>query len=168
MTRTLILMRHAKSSWDDPRLDDFDRPLNDRGRASATALGEWLVQQGLLPDEGLVSTAKRTVETWNLVSEAFATTVEARFSERLYHASADRLLSELQAVTGRTVLLIAHNPGIADFAARLVTEPPQHPRFDDYPTGATTIIAFPAGTWSDIRWHTGRVTDFVTPRDLLE
>ncbi len=125
-------------------------------------------ERGRSRTKGLVSTAKRTVETWNLVSEAFATTVEARFSERLYHASADRLLSELQAVTGRTVLLIAHNPGIADFAARLVTEPPQHPRFDDYPTGATTIIAFPAGTWSDIRWHTGRVTDFVTPRDLLE
>ena len=167
MTCTLILMRHAKSSWDDPHVDDFDRPLNGRGRKSAIALGKWLAEKGYHPDQALVSAAKRTAETWEHVAAGLPGPAQAAgFTEGLYHATADRLLSELQSARGATVLLIGHNPGIADFAARLVTRPPQHSRFHDYPTGATTIIRFPARSWDGVGWKTGEVADFVIPREL--
>ncbi len=168
MTCTLILMRHAKSSWDDPRLDDFDRTLNDRGRKSATALGKWLVEKNYRPDQALVSASKRTAETWERVSAAFPAPVTVAFSERLYHSTPEQLLSELQSAIEQTVLLIAHNPGIADFAARIVKQPPSHGRFHDYPTGATTVIRFPVPNWAETGWKTGEVADFTIPRELTD
>jgi phosphohistidine phosphatase len=68
MTRTLILIRHTKSDWDDSGLDDHDRPLNDRGRLSAPRIGAWLAEQGFEPDAVLCSTARRTRETWEGIS----------------------------------------------------------------------------------------------------
>lgn len=160
--RTLILMRHAKSDWADPRLDDHDRPLNARGRRAAVALGRWLERGGLKPDEALVSTALRTADTFARLGLNLAPCLEPA----LYLAEAEGMLAILRRATGRRVLLVAHNPGIADLAAALVDPPPDHPRFADYPTGATLVLRFDTGRWDEIAPGTGQVRDFVVPRDL--
>ena len=168
MTRTLILTRHAKSAWDDPSLDDFDRTLNGRGRKSAVAIGNWLVETGALPDIVLVSGARRTVETWGRMAAAFPATATMQSAPALYHGSASTILSVLRAQRAPTIMLIGHNPGIGEFAERIVHTPPDHPRFLDYPTAATTVITFDVAEWSDIAWGSGHAEDFVIPRELLE
>lgn len=164
MTRTLILMRHAKSSWDSPALRDHDRPLNGRGRASASALGDWMRTKGLHPDEVRSSSSARTVET----CERLGLAVAPHYTDALYHAGPGAILGQLRQATGHTVLMLGHNPGIADFAQRLLRAPPDHPRFADYPTCATLVAIFDLTDWADVAWHSGTATDFVIPRGLME
>lgn len=163
MTRTLILMRHAKSAWDDPMLDDHDRPLNKRGRRSATALGDWMRHAGLTPDQILCSSARRTQET----CERLGLGLPAPPLPELYHASPAAMLDLLQQARGHCVLMIGHNPGIAEFAAALVADAPAHPRFADYPTGATLVAEFDIPGWDALTPGTGQARDFVIPRELL-
>lgn len=158
----LILMRHAKSAWGDPGLDDHDRPLNGRGERSARALGTWLRQGGWLPDEVLCSTAARTRATL----AGLALDAPARFLPALYHAAPQSMLEALAGATRPSVLMVAHNPGIAFLAEALVAQPPDHGRFADYPTGATLVVEFPAEAWDQVRPGSGRVLDFAVPRDL--
>ncbi len=165
MTRTLILTRHAKSDWDDLALTDFDRRLNKRGRKSAPLVGAWLREQGWLPATVLCSSAQRTRETWSLMGlEANST----RFIDALYHAGPDRMIRILREAQDDPVLLLGHNPGIAEFAGRIVDEAPAHPRFFDYPTCATTVIRFDIDEWSDLRWGMGEVLGFIIPRELQD
>lgn len=161
--KRLILARHAKSDWGDPALPDHARPLNRRGRRSAKALGDWLRGEGLVPGEILCSPAKRTQETCARLRLPLA----PRLIESLYMAEPEDMLDVLREARGDTVLMIGHNPGIAEFAARLVAEPPAHPRFDDYPTGATLVADFDIGDWARLAEHTGRAARFVIPRELL-
>ncbi|MGD1884752.1 MAG: histidine phosphatase family protein [Paracoccaceae bacterium] len=163
MMLTLILMRHAKSSWDDPSLSDHDRPLNTRGKRSAIAMGGWLRAQGHLPDAALVSSSERTTQTFY----GLATDVPVRFTSRLYHASDHDMLSALQTADSHTILMLGHNPGISIFARRIVVARPRHPRFDDYPTGATLVAQFYLYRWADVEWGTGEAIDFAIPREVL-
>ncbi|WP_377192720.1 SixA phosphatase family protein [Ruegeria meonggei] len=165
MSRILILTRHAKSSWDSPTLADHDRLLTKRGRRSAKAIAGWLQGHGWLPDEVISSTSARTRETWDRMG---LRADKIRFHPALYHAAPRDILVELTGATEQTVLMLGHNPGIAEFASRIVQQPPPHPRFHDYPTCATTVIKFPFDDWADIQWNTGEVLDFVIPRELLE
>lgn len=165
MTRTLILMRHAKSSWDDPGLDDHERPLNKRGRRSAAALGRWLTRRDYLPDEVLSSDAARTRETWHLTG---LTARAVRFLPALYSAGPDEILETLRGATGRTVMVLGHNPGIGVLAGELAEEPPSHARFYDYPTGATTVFDFPGKDWRAIAARRAAIREFVVPRDLSD
>ena len=165
MSRTLILMRHAKSSWDDFNQPDHARPLNKRGRMSAQALGKWLKENKLLPDEVLCSSAARTRETYDRLM--LPTAPETRYLDALYHASADTMLHHLQSAKAPTVLMVGHNPGIAYFAEKLAKHPANHPRFVDYPTGATTVFRFDLTDWNDARFESGDVTHFIIPRELL-
>lgn len=167
MPLTLILMRHAKSSWDDPLLDDFDRTLNRRGRESAEAIGAWLRKIGYLPEEVLVSGARRTVETWSRMAADMPDTATMQSNSALYHASADIILGVLKGQTQPNLMMICHNPGIADFANRIVTETPAYTGFRDFPTAATAIIEFDAEHWSGVEWHSGRVLDFAIPQNLI-
>ncbi|WP_224823907.1 histidine phosphatase family protein [Cognatishimia sp. MH4019] len=164
MIKTLILMRHAKSDWDDPLMPDFERPLNKRGRAAAPAIGNWITAQGLAPDLTLCSSANRTAETWALTGlEA-----DIRFEKRLYHATADMMLSVLQEAAGDTVMMIGHNPGIADFAERLVKTPPTHPDFWRYPTAATLIATLDISDWIQAQFAQATAQTFIVPRDLTD
>jgi phosphohistidine phosphatase len=167
MTRRLILTRHAKSSWDDPGLDDYDRPLNWRGRKSAEAIGDWLRANGHVPDEVLISGARRTVDTWGRMAPDMPADVVMRSVPALYHAGPQTMLNVLRAATAPIVMLIGHNPGMAEFAERLVAAPPDHPRFADYPTTATTVMDFDIDSWAQADWHGGRVIGFTVPRDLI-
>ena len=168
MGLTLILTRHGKSSWADPETEDFDRPLNDRGRTAATRLGRWLAKRDLVPDEVLVSGARRTVETWAGMAPEMDSTPGMRTERGLYLAAPDAMLEVLRGATGARVLMIGHNPGIARFAQALAAAPARHDRFADYPTGATTVIGFDdtGDGWAGIGWGDGRVRDFVVPREL--
>ena len=165
MIRTLILTRHAKSSWQDPFAQDHDRPLNKRGRKSAPAIGRWLQSNGWLPDEVISSTAQRTRETWDRLGLSASS---LSFTPALYLAGSDKLFEALSAASAETVLMLGHNPGIAEFAHRLVRQAPHHPRFRDYPTCATTVIQFDAPDWNSVRWGSGKVLGFVVPRELPE
>ena len=168
MSLTLILMRHAKSAWDNPALDDFDRPLNSRGRASALAIGRWLNHCGHLPDEVVVSGARRTVETWSRMASELPATATMRSDPALYHASPETMLGVLRQAISPTTMMIGHNPGLADFAGRLARAPYPHDRFGDFPTAATAVISFDTSSWSEVGWASGDVTDFATPRELDE
>ena len=165
MTRTLILTRHAKSSWDDPLLSDHDRPLNKRGRKSAPAIGDWLKENGWLPDEVISSTSTRTRETWDRMGLQAAA---ISFTQDLYHASPDEMLAALSNATEGTVLMLGHNPGIAVFARQIAHQAPEHARFYDYPTCATTVLELQITNWTEIAWHSGHVQGFAIPRELLE
>ncbi|WP_137701629.1 SixA phosphatase family protein [Marimonas lutisalis] len=166
MTRRLILMRHAKSSWDNPALDDHERPLNPRGKRSAVALGKWLSDKGHTPDIVLCSTATRTRETLDGLRLGV---VPIKYLDALYHASTMVMLETLRDHgAGQCVLIVTHNPGCADFADRIVTAPPAHDRFFDYPTGATLVADLPIENWEDADFHSGAVVDFVIPRELTD
>lgn len=165
MTRRLILMRHAKSSWDDPRLADHDRTLNSRGIRACALIGKWLAENGYQPDEALVSSASRTQETWTRVAGLLAP-VPARSEIRLYHADPAIMLKVLQGATGPTVAMVGHNPGIAEFAARMLRLAPDHAEFRRYPTAATLVADFPVDDWAELRPASGQMVDFIIPRDL--
>jgi phosphohistidine phosphatase len=160
--KRLILMRHAKSDWGTPGLPDHARPLNKRGRRAARALGAWLRAEGLEPGEILCSTAARTQETCARLKLPLAPCL----IDRLYLAEAAAMLDTLRAARADTVLMIGHNPGIAEFAAGLVAAPPAHPRFGDYPTGATLVMDFDIEDWAGLQEHSGDAIHFVIPRDL--
>ena len=169
--RTLYLLRHAKSDWGDPGLDDFDRPLAPRGRRAAPAVAQWMNANGCAPDFVLCSAARRAVETWALVSEVLESAPETETTEDLYHASPAGLLGLAKALPDRyaAAMMIGHNPGFHVLADALVGEGP-----DDllrllaagYPTAALAGIAFDAPSWSEIEPGAGRLTCFVRPRAL--
>ena len=163
MTCTLILTRHAKSAWNTNAPSDHARPLNARGRRSAEALGTWLQEQSRLPDQVLSSSALRTRETFELMQIS----APAIFTERLYHATPQIILEVLQEAQSETLLLLGHNPGLMEFAHQIVKHPPSHSRFEDYPTGATLLVEFDISNWRDLQPTSGKVLDFVVPRELL-
>lgn len=167
MTRKLILIRHAKSAWDDPTLDDHSRVLNERGRRSATAIGKWLADAGHVPTEIRSSDSARTTETVERVLASMAHDVPSiSFVPRLYLAGPGTLLDEVVNASGEALAIVAHNPGIADFAAAMVSAAPDHHRFHDYPTGAVTVIEFDIDDWSKAAPRQGTALDFVIPREL--
>lgn len=166
MTLRLILTRHAKSGWDDPDLADHDRPLNARGQRDAPRIGAWLHHKGYLPDVALVSSARRAQETWAGIAPELGCEVPMVPLPALYHAQPDVILAHLRGQTAPMVMVIAHNPGIGDFAARCLQTPVPHPRFGDYPTCSTLVVDFPGDDWAGVTWHTGRTLDFIVPREL--
>jgi phosphohistidine phosphatase len=167
MTKRLILIRHAKSSWDAP-FEDHARTLDDRGRGAATAIGGWLKSKGYLPDTIYSSDATRTRETTDRIVAALRTTAKILLKDAMYHANPATLLRVLQQAKGDTVALVAHNPGIAVFAEDIVAAAPDHRRFFDYPTGATLVCDFDTNNWAEAVSRSGHVVDFIVPKDLSD
>lgn len=164
MTRRLILIRHAKSGWDNGYADDHRRTLTDRGHAAAEAIGEWLTANGYMPDLILTSDATRALQTTALVKRGLGATTETQEIGLLYHAAPDTIQEIVAKTEANSVAVIGHNPGIGMAARRFVTYAPTHHRFDDYPTCATTIIDFADEHW--MKPGKGIATDFIVPRDL--
>ncbi|MFC0200408.1 SixA phosphatase family protein [Paracoccus rhizosphaerae] len=160
--RRLILTRHAKSAWDDPTLDDHDRPLNDRGRRSARALGDWMASRGYEPEEVLCSSSARTRETWSVIAGApLEVRPSVRIEPSLYQAGPDRMLAVLKTATQPTVMMLGHNPGISELAALLPAHPPVDPEFRRYPTAATLVVDFQIDDWREVQPRQGSVKDFI-------
>ncbi len=171
--RQLILLRHAKSSWDDTSLPDRDRPLNNRGRRSVARMRLAMHEHGLAPDLVLVSAAKRTLQTLEAL-EPWDDVPLIEPMDTLYLASATLLLETLRGVadTVRSVLLIGHNPGMHDLALALAA-PPATPAertalravTEGFPTCALAEFTVPAA-WSALGPGGGRLQRFLTPRGL--
>jgi len=162
--RRLILTRHAKSAWDNPLLADHERPLNARGQRAAHELGDWLASRGYEPEEVLCSTALRTRQTWLGITAAVQEVLPiVRYEPELYQASAEVLLSFLKAATAPSVMILAHNPGIAELARMLPARPPVNPAFARYPTAATLVLDFQIESWADLRLAEGSTLDFFLP-----
>jgi len=153
----LILVRHAKSAWDEPSLSDFDRPLAPRGRKSAKWIGETIRNEGWLPDAILCSTAARTRETLELAGLAGPKTIY----DDAFYALRDADYVELIRTDGqgRVLMLVGHNMAISDTAARLLDTV----AIGDFATGAIAVIDFDARSWPDIAEATGRLVDFRKP-----
>lgn len=171
--RQLLLLRHAKSSWDDAKLSDRDRPLNPRGRRAATTMRRAMRQLGLEPDLVLVSPARRTLETLEAL-EPWDETPLIEPAEALYLGSAAQLLTVLHGVPDvvRSVLLIGHNPGLHELAVMLAGAPERAPAAEaarrlaeGFPTGALAEFVIPAPWWG-LEAGGGRLLRFLTPREL--
>lgn len=167
MTKRLILTRHAKSSWDDPLTPDHERPLNERGKAAAADLGHWLASRGYTPGEVLCSDALRTRKTWSGIAPALPPTAILHLKPALYHAGADVMLAVLRHARADTVMMLGHNPGIAEFAHRLVAHAPIHTDFQRYPTGATLVVDFQIESWEDAAYGIGAAVDFLVPAERV-
>ncbi|MDT8854433.1 histidine phosphatase family protein [Paracoccaceae bacterium Fryx2] len=167
MTKRLILIRHAKSAWDDPLIADHDRPLAPRGIAAAHDLGQWLASRGYVPGEIKCSDALRTRDTWAGIAPSLPGTPEPVLKSALYQAGPDVMLAVLRHATADTVAMLGHNPGIAEFAHRLVAHAPLNPEFQRYPTGATLVVEFPIDSWQDANFGEAMTLDFVVPRELV-
>ena len=160
----LILSRHAKSAWDQPDLQDHDRVLNPRGLRQARELGDWLASRGYDPEEVLCSSSKRTRQTWDRVESAvLATRPDVHILQRLYNSTPDTLLGAVNKATMPVVMVIAHNPGIAEFAATMVGTAPPDPEFKRYPTSATSVIDFFEEDWTKVAPGTGQLLEFFRP-----
>ena len=168
MSLRLILIRHAKSDWSAPDLDDHDRPLTPRGRRAARAIGTWLADRGHLPEVALLSTAIRARETWGLIAPELGTDPPIHLKRRLYHAAPETMLGALAERTELSVLLVAHNPGLAALAKWLVIDTPERVEFHRFPTGATLVLSIGRDRWSDLGERCAQVEDFVVPRDLTD
>ena len=169
--KTLYLLRHAKSSWDDPSLPDFDRPLAERGRLAAPAMGKFMAAEGYLPDVVLCSAARRTRETWSLVSAVLGADPEVRFQRSLYMAGVAQLLMEIhvQMESAQSILLIGHNPGIQDLSRYLAGsgEERQIDRMSrKFPTAALAVLRCRGDRWAEITRGGCRLETFVRPKDL--
>lgn len=160
--KTLLLLRHAKSSWGNPDLPDHDRALNKRGQRAAPVMGTWIKQNDLVPGAAYVSDARRTVETWDRLGLDLTPTITGA----LYHATPQALLDTIMGATADIVLLVGHNPGIGLLAEAIVETEPTHDRFDHYPTAALLVARFDIASWGDLALHTGRDVQFITPHDL--
>jgi phosphohistidine phosphatase len=168
MSLRLVLIRHAKSSWAEAGQRDLYRPLNDRGRRSARLIGHWLKEHGLRPGHALVSTATRTRETWDGIT-AETGPVPTALVPDLYESDTETMLAVLTSAPQVPVIaMLGHNPTIGAFARRLLAEAPDAADFARYPTAATAVIDFDAALWSEVGWASGRLADFVTPRQLEE
>jgi phosphohistidine phosphatase len=170
--KTILLLRHAKSAWSNPRLDDHERPLNKRGERSAQAMADHVARRAPRPDLILCSTALRTRQTLApLVKRLGSPAPPIALEEGLYLATEDMMLARLQTVPEdvRTVLLIGHNDGMWHLAEALVGRGSGSLREalgQKYPTGALATLGVPDGPWSELDWGSAELLDFVKPRDL--
>lgn len=159
--KKLILMRHAKSGWDDPTLDDHDRPLNQRGRLAATLMGAFLKDTNLVPDSALVSSATRTQETWSRM----ALERPSQVKPDLYLAGPLAIIGAAQSAddTADTLLVLGHQPGMEDAANRFCCDG----ALDGYPTAKITLIGFDVQKWSDLTFGSGRLLREAAPKALV-
>jgi phosphohistidine phosphatase len=161
--KTLLLLRHAKSSWDDPELDDHDRPLNKRGKRDAPRIGQLLVQQNLAPDCIVTSTAKRARKTAKLVAEAANYDGQTIETSELYHAAPQSFIEVLRLLPSHIArpLLIGHNPGMEEFLCRLTGS-------DEIMATATLAqVELPVAAWDELSLNcAARLANIWRPREL--
>jgi phosphohistidine phosphatase len=170
----LILMRHAKSSWIDKKLDDFDRPLSKRGREAAPMMGRELAKRGLIAERILCSPAKRTRETLKLLADGMGAKPAVSFEDRLYSFGDGSPYLEIIAAqqSASPLMVIGHNPSIQNLALRLIR--PDSSELVErigrkFPTAAVAVIDLPIDSWrqlKSLKEVAGTVETFLTPKML--
>jgi len=161
--KRLFILRHAKSSWTDIDLADFDRPLNERGLQAAPFMGRYIAKEGHMPDAIVSSPAKRARETAELVKEHSGFEPEIGFDERIYEASPNTLrevASELPD-TADSAMIVGHNPGIEGFIRHLTGQ------VEPMPTAALAVIELDIDSWGKIDHLSGRVVSVIRPKELM-
>jgi phosphohistidine phosphatase len=169
--KTLTLLRHAKSGWDDPVARDFDRPLNPRGRRAAQTVGREMGTQELAFDRVLASPAIRVVETLEEIGSGYGCALDPVFDQRLYLATADILLDLVRETDDdvNSLLFVGHNPGLELLVLLLTREGDGELRDQaeiKYPTATLAEINLPVERWQDVKEGTGTLSRFIRPRDL--
>jgi phosphohistidine phosphatase len=171
MMKRLALLRHAKSSWVDAALDDFNRPLNERGWKAARRLGCELEHRAMRFDLVLSSTAARTRETIDGVKEKYDFAALIEFNPRLYGASEHVLLEIVRGLDEkvRAPLVVGHNPGLEQLAAGLTRDDRKglrHRIEGKFPTAALAIVELPAKRWAEVEPASGELVELILPREL--
>jgi phosphohistidine phosphatase len=170
--KKLTLLRHAKSSWDDPVDRDFDRPLNNKGKRAAAVMGRFIQRNGLTFDQILASPAVRVIETLENVEEASGLAMEPTWDRKIYLASSATLLDVLRGARPEAghILMVGHNPGLEDLIFDLVPDDGISPARNEvetkYPTAALAEMTLAIDSWADISEKCGRLDRFTRPRDL--
>ena len=169
--KTVLLLRHAKSSWKDSTLSDHDRPLNKRGRGAAPVIGTWLIANGFVPDIILSSTSERTRETLRRLGLPDGPGPEISFDPDLYGAGPDTMFAILRKVdkTHDTAMIVAHEPGLSTFARTLASEiePGCEAAFVHFPTAALAVLHTDILCWTGLSPGQAVFSRFVKPRDLV-
>ena len=161
--KILFLLRHAKSSWDNASLADFDRPLNERGNNTAPFMGEVMTRREYTPSIVISSPANRAASTAKLVKESAGFNSDIRYDDRVYEASPNSLrqvASEIDDVL-ESAMLVGHNPGMEGFIRYLTGE------IEAMPTAALAVIELNIDSWSEINADTGKLAELIRPKDEM-
>ena len=160
--KSLYIMRHAKSSWKDRSLSDFERPLNKRGRRTAPLMGEIMVERGYLPDTIFSSPAARAVETYQLIADAVGFKGEVEHQRSIYEASLNALLTVLSSANETTseLLMTGHNPGFEMLVQHLAGE------YHRMPTAALAVFEIDS-SWAELSNEKSRLVEVIIPKEVL-
>jgi phosphohistidine phosphatase len=162
--KTLFVVRHAKSSWDNADQSDFDRPLNERGKRDAPRMGKRLKEKEIHPDLILSSPAKRALSTSKKIAAILKFDKDKiKKYEKLYHADEDGILSVLrnQKDKHETVMIFGHNPGLTDFVNALMNDSQD---IENIPTCGIVAFKLDISSWKDLTWGKGKFLFFDYPK----
>lgn len=169
--KRLAVLRHAKSSWSEPELEDFDRPLSGRGWEAARRVGRELAERGLCFDLIVASPAVRVRQTIDGLGDEFKAEAPIRFDPRLYLADEDRLLALVRELPEkvRRPLLVGHNPGLERLLVQLAGNEHDQLRSriqQKFPTAAFALAEVPADRWDRVEWSRGTIVELIVPKEL--
>lgn len=167
--RTLYVLRHAKSDWGDSSLKDFDRPLNDRGRKAAKAIGKELRKRKITPDLVLTSPAERAKQTLARLQDAHGASFDVREDQRIYLAEPEVLIDAIRSAPedAKRLMIVGHNPGLQELVVALATPGElRDEAAEKFPTAAFAEIRFDAESWRDVAAGSGVLDILLRPRDL--
>ncbi len=160
--KTLYILRHAKSSWDDAALSDFERPLNERGLGAAPLVGGVMKKNRFAPELILSSPARRAEQTAALIKQSAGIGGAIQFDERIYEASLARLLEVIaeQNEKIQSLMLVGHNPGLEGLVKFLTGE------FEPMPTAALAVVDLDAKKWSAIKSTKCSLRNLIRPKEI--
>jgi phosphohistidine phosphatase len=169
--KRLAILRHAKSSWDDANVDDFNRPLNERGWKAARRMGRELKRRNMRFDLVIASTAARVRETLDGLQEKYDFAAPIRFEPEMYGASAEVLLSLIRALPEKVdaPLFVGHNPGLERLIVELTRDDEHGLRrriSTGLPTGALTVMDMLGEGWASVAPGNGKIVELILPKEL--
>lgn len=161
--KRILILRHAKSSWTDPNLSDFERPLNGRGLRTAPSMGKLIVERGLSPAAIVSSPAKRARQTAELVVNEIGVETNLSFDDRIYEASPNALRIVVSETSNdlTSVMIVGHNPGIEGFIRHLTG------KIESMPTAALAVIDLNIESWKEINHDTGSLITIIRPKEEM-
>jgi len=169
VSKKLFLMRHAKSSWDDPKLDDHERPLTTRGRKAAAGMAGYIRDKKIAPDVILCTSAVRARETLELLRAELPNTPTVKIEPKLYPATSEDLLRRIRRLSPRasSVLVIGHNPAMQELVLSLASRGPELDSVrKKFPTSALAILEARVDRWGALAPEGAALVGFVTPKKL--